>query len=43
MYVKTFNYPEKATQQTRHNYEQELGDLWALPAQNNSPSIFPKH
>ena len=43
MYVGTFNDPEKATWQTRHSNEQEFGDLRGLPAQNNFPSIFPKH
>ena len=28
---------------TRHGYEQELGDSWGLSAQNDFPSIFPKH
>ena len=43
MYERTFNDPEKATGLTRHGYEQELGDLWGLPAQNDFPSILPKH
>ena len=25
------------------NYEQEFGDLWVLPAQNDFPWILPKH
>ena len=43
MYGRTFNYPKKATQQTCHSYEQEIGDIRDLPAQNDFPSIFPKH
>ena len=43
MYAGTFNDLEKATLKTRHIYEQEFGDLWGLPAQNDFPSIFPKH
>ena len=43
MYTGTFNDPEKATRQMRHSYEQEFGDLWGLPAQNDFPLIFPKH
>ena len=27
----------------RPGYEQEFGDTWGLPAQNNFPSTFPKH
>ena len=27
----------------RQVYEQELGDLWGLPAQNDFSFIFPKH
>ena len=43
MYAGTFNDSEKDNLQTSHGYEQELGDLWGLPAQNNFPLIFPKH
>ena len=43
MYAGTFNDTEKSTWQTRHGYEQEFGDLWGLPAQNDFPLIFPKH
>ena len=43
MYAGTFEDPEKSTGQTRHSYEQEFGDLWDLPAQNDFPSILPKH
>ena len=25
----------------RHNYEQEFGDMWGLPPQNNFLSFFP--
>ena len=32
----------KKLRQTRHSYEQEFGDLWGLPAENDFPSIFPK-
>ena len=38
-----FNNPKKAMLQTCHNYEQEFGDIWGLPEQNDLPSIFPKH
>ena len=43
MYAGMFNDPEKNTWQTRHGNEQEFGDLWGLPAQNDFPSILPKH
>ena len=42
MYAGTFNDPEKATLKTRHCNEQEFGDLWGLPAQNDFPLILPK-
>ena len=40
MYAGTFNDIEKAMWQTRHGYEQELGDLWGLPAQNSFHQFF---
>ena len=43
MYAGMSNDPEEATRQTRHGYEQEFGDLWGLPAQNDFSSIFLKH
>ena len=43
MYAGTINDPEKDMLQTHHSYEQEFGDLWGLPAQNDFPTIFPKH
>ena len=43
MYEGTFIYLKKATWQTRHNDEQEFGDLCGLPAQNDFPSILTKH
>ena len=43
MYAGTFNDPKKAMGRTRHRNEQELGDLWGLPAQNDFPSNLPKH
>ena len=33
----------KKIRQMRHGYEQEFGDLWGLPAQNDFPLIFTKH
>ena len=29
-------------EKTRHNYEQEFGDIWGLPAQDLFPHILPK-
>ena len=43
MYGGTFNDPKKTTWQKRHGYEQEFGDTWGLPAQNNFPLVLPKH
>ena len=43
MHEGTFNDPEIATWQIRHSYEKKFGHLWGLPAQNDFPSILPKH
>ena len=43
MYGGTFNNPKKAMRQTCNGYEQEFVDIRGLPAQNDFPSIFPKH
>ena len=43
MHGVTCNAIKKVTGQTRHGYEQEFGDIQGLPAQNDFPSIFPKH
>ena len=40
MYEGTFNYPNKYMWQTFHGYEQEIGDIRVLPAQNNFSSIL---
>ena len=42
MYVGTFNDTENFSKQKCHNNEQEFGNLWGLPAQNDFPSFFPK-
>ena len=34
MYRGTFIDPKKAAWQTRHGYDQEIGDVRYLPAQN---------
>ena len=34
---------KKLREKKRHDYEQKLGDLRGLPAQNKFPSILPKH
>ena len=35
MYGGTPNHSKRDTQQTRHSYEQEFGDIRGLPVQNN--------
>ena len=43
MYKLTFNDPQKAMWQTCHTYEQEIGYIQGLPAENDFPSILTKH
>ena len=43
MHGVTFNNPKTITGKMLHGYEQEFGDIRGLSAQNNFPSIFPKH
>ena len=43
MYGGMSKNPQKATLKMRHAYEQEFIDIRGLPAQNDFPSIFPKH
>ena len=43
MYAGMFNNHEKATWQMCHGNEHKFGDLLGLPAQNDFPSILPKH
>ena len=43
MYVGTFNNTENIRDKFFMVMNNNFKDLWGLPAQNDFPSIFPKH